>query len=226
MDRMVAIDPGVRTFLTTYDQDGHVHEFGKGDMCRLYRLALHVDKLKSKASSASVRHAQRYRISKAIARVYDRIKNLVGDVHKKACKWLCETYNAILIPAFNSSQMVKRVSRRIETKTVRSMLHWAHYQFRQRLLFKATEYPGVTVRVVTEEYTSKTCGVCGAVHNRLGGSKVFHCPSCGWTCDRDVNGARNIMLKFLTEQSSWTSLYSPSCYDDEYLSPLDMSPTL
>jgi putative transposase len=205
--RVVAIDPGVRTFLTTYDQDGEVSEWGKGDQTRLYRLAVHVDKLN--ANAALTRHSARYRIKKAIGRVYDKIRNLVDDVHKKACKWLCERYSTILIPAFNASEMTKRDGRRIHTKTVRNMLAWSHYRFRQRLLFKATEYPGVQVKVGTEEYTSKTCGNCGVIHQKLGGNKRFKCPSCGWVCDRDVNGARNIMLKALTEELALDASSSP-----------------
>jgi putative transposase len=197
-DRMVAIDPGVRTFLTTYDQDGLVHEWGKGDHARLYRLAVHVDKLNQRASDRSITHRHRYGIKKAIGRIYTRIRNLVDDVHRKACKWLCEQYDTILLPAFNASSVVKQDSRRIHTKSVRSMLHWSHYRLRQRLLFKASEYPGVNVQVVTEEWTSKTCGRCSAVHHELGSRKRFVCPSCGWSCDRDVNGARNIMLKALS----------------------------
>jgi transposase len=52
--------------------------------------------------------------------------------------------------------------------------------------------------VVDEAYTSKTCGRCGSLHDGLGKSKVFKCPSCDFTLDRDVNGARNILIRFLT----------------------------
>jgi transposase len=67
---------------------------------------------------------------------------------------------------------------------------------------KVREYPNVTVLLVDESYTSKTCGRCGTLNRRLGGSKQYHCvnSNCGWSCRRDVNGARNILLKFLTEQ--------------------------
>ena len=168
-------------------------------MTRLYRLAIHIDTLQSKASH--VKHRKRYRLRKAIARVHRRIHNLVDDVHRKACAWLCSTYDTIILPQFNSSEMVKRATRRIRSKTVRSMLHWSHYRFRQRLLYKAEASAGTRVQLVTEEWTSKTCGMCGELHHKLGGSKHFRCPSCRWTCDRDVNGARNIMLKTLT--STW-----------------------
>jgi len=48
-----------------------------------------------------------------------------------------------------------------------------------------------------ESYTSKTCPHCGHIHNRLGGSKVFKCPECGYQASRDANGARNIMIRAL-----------------------------
>ena len=33
------------------------------------------------------------------------------------------------------------------------------------------------------------------MHPNLGGSKVFLCGKCGLRADRDVNGARNVMLR-------------------------------
>ncbi len=87
-------------------------------------------------------------------------------------------------------------------KVVRRMLDWAHGRFRQRLLDKAREYPWCRVIICTEEYTSKTCGYCGRVRGKLGGTKVFHCGdrSCPFQgVDRDLNGARNILIKYLTE---------------------------
>ena len=73
------------------------------------------------------------------------------------------------------------------------------YRFKQRLLAnKAREYPWCKVLIVDEAYTSKTCGMCGHIHQSLGGNKVFRCPHCSFEIDRDVNGARNILLRFLT----------------------------
>ncbi|CAG8820724.1 12399_t:CDS:1, partial [Gigaspora margarita] len=52
------------------------------------------------------------------------------------------------------------------------------------------------------EYTSKTCGFCGYVYRKLGGSKIFHCPECKTELDRDINGARNILLRYFTKKES------------------------
>ena len=76
------------------------------------------------------------------------------------------------------------------------MLLWSHYRFRQRLLNKSREH-SCKVIVCDEAYTSKTCGECGILNGRLGGSKVFKCETCKAQFDRDANGARNILLRYL-----------------------------
>ena len=77
---------------------------------------------------------------------------------------------------------------------VRKLYAWSHYKFQQRLLCKAEELC-CDAYVVNEAWTSKTCTACGHIHHKLGASKTFECPSCGVVLDRDVNGARNILLK-------------------------------
>jgi hypothetical protein len=48
---------------------------------------------------------------------------------------------------------------------------------------------------------SLSCGLCGQQHQKLGGSKLYHCenPHCGIAMDRDVNGARNILMRWIVE---------------------------
>ncbi len=73
----------------------------------------------------------------------------------------------------------------------------SHYLFRQRLISKAEEYKNCQVVIVGEQYTSKTCGLCGKLNEDLNGKKLFECPSCGLEIDRDNNGSRNILIKNL-----------------------------
>lgn len=54
---------------------------------------------------------------------------------------------------------------------------------------------------VGEAHTSKTCGMCGHLHAKLGGDKVHKCPNCETQTPRDANGARNIMLRALRDSS-------------------------
>lgn len=196
--RILSLDPGVRTFMTGYDPSGHVIEVGGGDMARIARLCFHIDALQSriaKAPCTSQREkGRKWRMQKAAARMRLKIRNLVGDVHYKLANFLATSYDLVLLPLFETSKMVKRARRRIRSKTARAMLTWAHYTFRQRLLNRCKR-SNCSVALVTEEYTSKTCGKCGCIHQKLGGRKRFKCPQCKHEADRDHQAARNILLK-------------------------------
>lgn len=75
---------------------------------------------------------------------------------------------------------------------------WSHYTFKQRILWKASQTTWCQVHIVTEDYTSKTCGNCGFIKDNLGRAKIYKCEKCKMVMDRDVNGARNIYLKNLS----------------------------
>ena len=75
------------------------------------------------------------------------------------------------------------------------MLQLKHFKFKERLKARCMLDPTTELTLVTEEYTSKTCTRCGRLNESLGGSRVFKCSMCNLICDRDVNGARNILLK-------------------------------
>ena len=61
MKKIISLDPGIRTFCTGYDPDGLVVEWGKGDIGRIHRLCVAVDRLQSKWSQKEVRHNKRYK---------------------------------------------------------------------------------------------------------------------------------------------------------------------
>ena len=57
--------------------------------------------------------------------------------------------------------------RKLNSKTVRQMLHWAGNPFKQTLKFHGLKR-GATVIDVSEEYTPKTCTKFGHVYQNLG----------------------------------------------------------
>ena len=194
--RVVAVDPGVRTFATCWSSQEEGFKLGDGDASRLYRLLLHMDRLmlKTKASSGKTKH----RMNIALQRMRVRYDNIVKDLHYQVSNFLLKRYDTVIIPAFGVKKMTARQNRRIRTKTVRSMLGLSHFKFRQRLQEVAQRW-GAKVDVCTEEYTTKTCGRCGWLHHTIGGSKVFNCQQCHLKMDRDLTGAINIFLKRLRE---------------------------
>ena len=192
-DGVVALDPGVRTFLTYFSETdcgklGH-HAFG-----RIQRLCHWLDDLISRTAKAPNRRKRR-QMRRAQARMRQRITNLVDELHWQLARWLTSNYRIILLPTFETHDMTQRAGRRIRSKTARMMLTFRHYEFKQRLKWKAWQR-GALVLDVNEAYTSKTRSWDGAVNTKLGGAKVIRDEN-GFGMDRDVNGARGIFLRAL-----------------------------
>jgi putative transposase len=192
--KICSLDPGVRTFQTIYDPSQNLaYEVAPSDMRRIVRLSIGLDKLCSKRDKA-LNAKKRYQYKRAARRFFVRIQNLINEVHKQLVKFLASHYDLIMIPKFETSQMVKKGGRKISSSVVRQMTTWAHYRFRERLLFKCRQY-GCKVAIVDEAFTSKTCSSCGMIDYNLGAKKVYSCSKCNMVMDRDINGAKNIFLK-------------------------------
>lgn len=193
---VASLDPGVRTFQAIYDADGQGIMWGDGDMSTVFKLCREADKIQQKISKKRATYSLRH----AYYRIVQRIKDKVIECHRKLALFLCENFRTILIPDFGVKRMIRKRDRKLNRKTVRQMCTWSHYAFRQSLLSKAELFPWVSVVVVDESYTSKTCEECGSLHQKLGGNKKFKCPCCGFTADRDLHAARNILLRYLTRE--------------------------
>lgn len=187
-----AVDPGVRTFLTTYSLDA-VNKIGQGAATRLFRLCRWLDDLLSRITKTTGRQ-RRWRMRRAAARMRLRITNLVRELHWQAAAYLTHHYTDIALPVFETQRMARRLSRKLTSEQTRRMLTLSHYTFRQRLQHKAAK-EGCRVHMVGEEFTSKTCTRCGFIKHNLQGAEVFRCNACGLRIDRDIGGGRNIALK-------------------------------
>lgn len=199
--KAISLDPGVRTFVTGFDGQRFL-EVGAKDIGRVQRLCFHIDRLMSRVFLARGRQFKRirYKLRKAAQKVRVKIKSLTTELHNKLACYLTKNYGVIFLPKFETSNIVRKAKRKLNTKTARALLTLSHYAFKQTLKHHAAKR-GCIVVDVTEEYTSKTCSCCGQIHPRLGGSKTFKCPSCGYIIDRDKNGAFNILLKALRDTS-------------------------
>ena len=93
--RVVALDPGIRSFLTWFSETdaGHI---GQQDFGRIQRLCTHLDNLLGRAARA--RHRQKRNMYRAAGRMRTRIRNLVDELHHKAARFLVDHYDIILLP--------------------------------------------------------------------------------------------------------------------------------
>ena len=191
--RAVALDPGIRSFLTWFSETdaGHI---APGAFGKIQRLCAHLDTLLSRAKLEKQRFAKRNKY-RAAARMRIRISNLIDELHHQTARWLVDHFDIILLPAFETSEMVLRGARKLRAKSVRSMLSYAHYRFQRFLAWKCWQR-GKELLLVNEAYTSKTCSWSGEIIPNLGGAKVVR-GSDGVVVERDENGARGIFLRAL-----------------------------
>ncbi len=190
---VVAIDPGVRCFATAYSVNQCTSYADGFYATRIWPLIMKVDQTVS--NRAKAKHTQWKRhYQKRLDQLVIRIHNLIDDLHRRVAYDLVQNFDVILLPTFETSQMVEKQPRKINTKTARSMLGLGHYRFQQKLKWMCQKY-GKRLVLVNEAYTSKTRSWDGFVKNNLGGAKTISDGSI--VVDRDMNGARGILLRAL-----------------------------
>lgn len=192
--RVVALDPGVRTFQTFFSESS----FGKVGIdanLTIQKMCFRLDDLISRMSKANKRKKKSMQI--AADRLRRKIRSKVDELHHKAARFLVDNFDIILLPSFETSQMSQKAKRRIRSKSVRQMLGLAHYRFKLFLNHKAFE-AGKIVIETNEAYTSKTVSWTGEIVPNLGGSRIIK-DSTGKILDRDLNGARGIFLRAVVD---------------------------
>jgi len=70
-------------------------------------------------------------LKQAMERIRTKIKNLRSEVHKQIGSYLARNYDVIYLPTFETSQMVAKGIRKLNSKSARAMMTWAFYQFSQ-----------------------------------------------------------------------------------------------
>ncbi len=202
-DKVVALDVGIRKFLTFYSEDG-CGFIGKNVTDRLFRLSKVLDGLVSKITTSSGKLKKCLKLK--VDRLRIKIKNLVKELHYKVCNFLIKNFDLVLLPHYEIKDFVISCGRKLNNKSVRNMLSLNFYKFSQTLIRKFNEKKGLLkvdgklysrVVRVNEAYTSKTQTWNGDLVN-VGSKEVLKIDK-DLTIDRDINGARNIFLRALVD---------------------------
>jgi putative transposase len=140
------------------------------------------------------KRVQLYKLRRAYHSAEVKAKNVVRDFHYKAAHFLCRRFSQVFFPKFNAKS-IAQLSLNHNVKRRLNMLSF--YKFKNRLVQTASLYNDTCIKTGSEAYTSKQCGLCGCLNDKLGASEIFNCENCGLTSDRDLHAARNILLKHL-----------------------------
>ncbi|AMN84427.1 transposase ISSoc2 [Faustovirus] len=187
-----AIDPGNRTFATYYSPD-EIGKLGVNLIERIRKINAKIDHLRSVKDTVKLVSRTRYGLKQRIAKLSSKITRLVDYAGWKFAAYLTRRFRIVFIPRL--ANVVGKANSTVnrETRNLR------HSEFINKLTHLG-KVNGCKVVETKEYYTTKTCCRCGTRNDNVGSSKVFSCVNvaCKFTIDRDVNGAKNIWLRSLT----------------------------
>lgn len=187
-ERTCALDPGVRKFQVIYSEDQVVSiEPNKEKVKRIYAT---LDKFQELRDNKLIRQRS---YDKKRCRTQAKLTNMIDDMHYKTISYLTKNYTSILLPSFETQDMVQ--GKKLHSKVKRDMLNFSFYKFKQRLIHKCTLIKHCNVTIVNEAYTSQTCGYCGNLKKTS--NENICCDVCNKVFDRDINGSRNIYIKYV-----------------------------
>lgn len=120
LEKPIFSDSGVRCFQTLFDGNSII-EIGKDSISRIIVLCKRLDQILSQIAKAVGRKEKRNRFNlrKKAEKIRVKIRNLIDECHKKTACWLTQNYTDIFLPTFESSQMVKKTKRKLNSSATR-----------------------------------------------------------------------------------------------------------
>ncbi len=185
--RAVGVDLGLGKFLATSDGDQVANP------CHLRAAAARLGQAARRVSRRKKGSKRRRAAVQTLARRHRSVERARRDFHFKTALGLVRAHDVIAVEALN----VRGLSRGMLAKSVHDA-GWA--QFIAILRAKAEE-AGREVMEVNPAGTTQGCSGCGTEPEtkKSLAVRVHRCP-CGLVLDRDVNAARNILLRALEQR--------------------------
>ncbi|AOY80577.1 transposase [Moorena producens JHB] len=175
----IGIDMGLKSFLVKSDgSEVPIPQYYRKAQKRLKKIQKKVSRKKKGSRNRKKAVA---RLGKAHKRVSDTRK----DFHFKIAKEILDNHDLVAHEKLN----IKGLAR---TRLAKSVLDAGWGQFLSILSTKA-ENAGLLVKAVNPRNTSQNCSNCGQKVPKRLKDRIHSCPHCGYTEDRDVNAAKNIL---------------------------------
>lgn len=179
------IDPGVRTFMTVFETNDCIEYQHNEDALKKLN-AKHNVLLNRKKNNIFEKRALKRKLNK----IESRKSNLIDELQWKVIHDILNINDVVFYGDIKSHNISKKSNNRVLNRSFNDL---KFYKFKQRLLFKATEKNKLVISV-NEAFTSQTCSFCGKMY-KPGCSKVYDCTHCHKRMDRDINAAKNILMK-------------------------------
>jgi IS605 OrfB family transposase len=185
----IALDPGEKNFLVGFNPNQEIVKIGVMCRYRFIRLNKKISALSSKIDRLKNKVKKKY-LRKRRKQLYERKQYLRDDLHWKTIAFLTDNYDTIVL----GDMSTQAIARKIKNDRVKdTLMGLSPYLFKTRLEWKCN-MTGRQFIYQDESYTTKTCSQCG--NQSIPQDRTFKCSKCKIIFHRDVNGARNIWLRW------------------------------
>jgi putative transposase len=180
----VGIDVGLKSFAV--DTEGKSIENPRF----AERAATKVKNIQRRLSRAKKGSNNRQKLLDKLNKVHERINNQRIDFLHKLSRHYVNNYDVICVEDLD----IKGLKERGHSKGMHRNIHdasWSKFIF--MLSYKA-ESAGRKLIKVDPRNTTQRCSACGSIVMKELSDRVHVCPYCGFSCDRDYNASRNILI--------------------------------
>lgn len=170
---------------TTYDSKGNNITY---DLSKAKRIITTYSIVKSKFRRNDSR------IRKKIFQKYGKLqKNRVHNILHYTSKKIVSQNSGIIMENLKGIRKLYRKGNWQGRKYRRRMNSWSFYELQRQIEYKA-RWLGLPVEYVRAGGTSTKCATCGS-RQVPEEHRLMFCPTCKRSVDRDINAARNILLR-------------------------------
>ena len=188
----IGIDVGLKEFYS--DSNGNT----VSNPHTLRKLSKKLTREQRKLSRKMPRSRNRDKQRVRVARAHEKIVNIRKDFLHKVSTQLVRENQTIAVEDLKIKNMLKnhKLAKAI------SDISWSEF-FRQ-LEYKSKLYGAEVLKIPTYYPSSQTCHVCGYQNTEVKNLsvRVWTCPNCGTKHDRDINAARNILAKAISDKAA------------------------
>jgi len=179
-DNVVGCDVGLKEFATLSDgvvisNPMHIKKYEK-------ELTKEQRKLSKKQKGGKNKFKQRLKVRK----IQNKIRDTRKDFLHKTSSLITKNYDGICLEDLNIKGMMKN---HCLAKSIGDV-SWA--EFNRQLEYKSKWGFKHYIKIDRFFPSSKTCSNCGHVQDMPLSKRVFNCPNCGISIDRDKNASINI----------------------------------
>jgi putative transposase len=194
-DKIMAVDIGVINTAVTRDNQGNSTIYKGGELLSVQR---YFNKTISKLQSTLTKQYPKRHSSNALKKLWEKRNNQMNQMLHTISKKIVDEAKKNDVKTIVVGDITDiRKDKHWRKKSSQKLHSWSFSKLTRQIEFKALQ-SGIRFVRVNEKDTSKTCSVCGTIrkNNRIKRG-LYKCKICGRSENADINGATNILKKYL-----------------------------